>query len=195
MVRDLFVFQRMASQNRFICCPFFILFFSDDGEAFVCQPGEKNFSPPKVASRRKPSVSSTSSDTALAQSPPNTTPLSNLSDDKDTCVTLTKSFSDSSLLRLLVKENCKKEALWYCLERIPVIHRGLRVFTDSTSKGFAVLQISAREGYVFSSLLILRLALLHNVWFTSTSVSWWSWRETCLWHMLSDRTRLKVPHA
>ena len=195
MVRDLFVFQRMASQNRFICCPFFILFFSDDGEAFVCQPGEKNSSPPKVASRRKPSVSSTSSDTALAQSPPNTTPLSNLSDDKDTCVTLTKSFSDSSLLRLLVKENCKKEALWYCLERIPVIHRGLRVFTDSKSKGFAVLQISAREGYVFSSLLILRLALLHNVWFTSTSVSWWSWRETCLWHMLSDRTRLKVPHA
>ena len=195
MVRDLFVFQRMASQNRFICCPFFILFFSDDGEAFVCQPGEKNSSPPKVASRRKPSLSSTSSDTALAQSPPNTTPLSNLSDDKDTCVTLTKSFSDSSLLRLLVKENCKKEALWYCLERIPVIHRGLRVFTDSKSKGFAVLQISAREGYVFSSLLILRLALLHNVWFTSTSVSWWSWRETCLWHMLSDRTRLKVPHA
>ena len=195
MVRDLFVFQRMASRNRFICCPFFIVFFSDDGEAFVCQPGEKNSSPPKVASRRKPSLSSTSSDTALAQSPPNTTPLSNLSDDKDTCTTLTKSFSDSSLLRLLVKENCKKEALWYCLERIPVIHRGLRVFTDSTSKGFAVLQISAREGYVFSSLLILKLALLHNVWFTSTSVSWWSWRETCLWHMLSDRTRLKVPHA
>ena len=163
MVRDLFVFQRMASRNRFICCPFFILFFSDDGEAFVCQPGEKNSSPPKVASRRKPSLSSTSSDTALAQSPPNTTPLSNLSDDKDTCITLTKSFSDSSFLRLLVKENCKKEALWYCLERIPVIHRGLRVFTDSTSKGFAVLQISAREGYVFSSLLILKLALLHNV--------------------------------
>ena len=162
MVRDLFLFQRMASRNRF-CCPFSILFFSDDGEAFVCQPGEKNSSPPKVASRRKPSLSSTSSDTALAQSPPNTTPLSNLSDDKDTCITLTKSFSDSSLLRLLVKENCKKEALWYCLERIPVIHRGLRVFTDSTSKGFAVLQISAREGYVFSSLLILKLALLHNV--------------------------------
>ena len=194
MVRDLFLFQRIASRNR-LCCPLSILFFSDDGEAFVCQPGEKNSSPPKVASRRKPSLSSTSSDTALAQSPPNTTPLSNLSDDKATCITLTKSFSDSSLLRLLVKENCKKEALWYCLERIPVIHRGLRVFTDSTSKGFAVLQISAREGYVFSSLLILKLALLHNVWLTSTSVSWWSWRETCLWHMLSDRTRLKVPHA
>ena len=143
--------------------PFFILLSSDDGEAFVCQPGEKNFSPPKVASWRKPAVSSTSSDTALAQSPPNTTPLSNLSDDKDTCITLTKSFSDSSLLRLLVKENCKKEALWYCLERIPFIHRGLRVFTDSSSKGFAVLQISAREGCVFSSLLILKLALLHNV--------------------------------
>ena len=163
MVRDLFVFQRTASRNRFICCPFFILFFSDDGEAFVCQPGEMNFSPPKVASRRKPSVSSTSSDTALAQSPPNTPPLSNLSDDKDTCTTLTKSFSDSSLLRLLVKENCKKEALWYCLERIPFIHRGLRVFTDSKSKGFAVLQISAKEGYVFSSLLVLKLAILHNV--------------------------------
>ena len=195
MVRDFFVFQRMASRNRFICCPFFILFFSDDGEAFVCQPGEKNFSPPKVASRRKPSVSSTSSDTALAQSPPNTPPLSNLSDDKDTCTTLTKSFSDSSLLRLLVKENCKKEALWYCLERIPVIHRGLRVFTDSKSKGFAVLQISAKEGYVFSSLLVLKLAILHNVWFTSTSLTWWSWRETCMSHMLSVRTRLKLPHA
>ena len=195
MVRDLFVFQRMASRNRFICCPFFILFFSDDGEAFVCQPGEKNSSPPKVASRRKPSLSSTSSDTALAQSPPNTTPLSNLSDDKDTCTTLTKSFSDSSLLRLLVKENCKKEALWYCLERIPFIHRGLRVFTDSKSKGFAVLQISAREGYVFSSLLVLKLAILHNVWFTSTSLTWWSWRETCMSHMLSVRTRLKLPHA
>ena len=195
MVRDLFVFQRTASRNRFICCPFFILFFSDDGEAFVCQPGEMNFSPPKVASRRKPSVSSTSSDTALAQSPPNTPPLSNLSDDKDTCTTLTKSFSDSSLLRLVVKENCKKEALWYCLERIPFIHRGLRVFTDSKSKGFAVLQISAKEGYVFSSLLVLKLAILHNVWFTSTSLTWWSWRETCMSHMLSVRTRLKLPHA
>ena len=154
----MFLFQRMASPNRF-CCPFSILFFSDDGEAFVCQPG---LSPMKVVSRRKPSVSSTASDTALAQSPPNTNPLSNLSDDKDTCITLTKSFSDSSLLSLLVKENCKKEALWYCLERIPFIHRGLRVFTDSKSKGSAVLQISAREGYVFSSLLVLKLAILHN---------------------------------
>ncbi|CAH3153614.1 unnamed protein product, partial [Porites evermanni] len=123
-----------------------LLIVSNDGEAFVCQPGEKSFSPTKVASRRKPSVSSTSSDTALAQSPPKTTPLSNFSDDKDTCITLTKSFSDSTLLRLLVKETCKKEALWYCLERIPFIHRGLRVFTDSKSKGFAVLQIYAREG-------------------------------------------------
>lgn len=194
MVRDLFLFQRIASRNR-LCCPLSILFFSDDGQAFVCQPGEKSFSPMKVVSRRKPSVSSTSSDTALAQSPPNTTPLSNLSDDKDTCTTLTKSFSDSSLLRLLVKENCKKEALWYCLERIPFIHRGLRVFTDSKSKGFAVLQISAREGYVFSSLLVLKLAILRNVWFTSTSLTWWSWRETCMSHMLSVRTRLKLPHA
>ena len=123
---------------------------ADDGEAFICQPYKAKSSPLKIESNRiyrSCSISPKSPESNLAQSPPSSSLLSNISKDKDE--THVQSFPNTSLLSVLVKDKEKKDAIVdYCLERIPLVHRGQRVFTDSKSRGFAVLQVASNEGYM-----------------------------------------------
>ncbi|CAH3121307.1 unnamed protein product [Pocillopora meandrina] len=60
---------------------------------------------------------------------------------------LSQSFPSTTPLSCLAKEKAKKDTfVEYNLERIPLIHRGQQIFTDSKSRGCAVLQVSSREG-------------------------------------------------
>ncbi|XP_078373752.1 inhibitor of Bruton tyrosine kinase-like isoform X1 [Oculina patagonica] len=124
-----------------------LLIVSDDGEAFVCQPKTTKSSPLKTDSNRisrSPSISK-STESTLAQSPPTFSPLSYISKEKDE--TLAHSFPNTTPLSLLVKDKAKKDTVVeYCLERIPLVHRGRQIFTDSKSRGFAVLQVASVEG-------------------------------------------------
>jgi len=103
---------------------------------------------------RSSSISSKSPESKLAQSPPTSPLLSNISKDKDE--TLAQAFPNTTPLSLLVKDKEKKETVVeYSLERIPLVHRGQRVFTDSKSRGFAVLQVASNEGCVLCHISIL----------------------------------------
>ena len=125
---------------------------ADDGEAFFCQPYKAKSSPVKIESNRihcSSSIFSKSPESKLAQSPPISSLLSNISRDKDE--TNLQAFPNTSPLNVLVKDKEKKDVIVeYCLERIPLVHRGQRVFTDSKSRGFAVLQVASNEGCVIS---------------------------------------------
>ena len=72
-------------------------------------------------------------------------PLGNIGKEKDDPLA---SFNSTPLS--LLEEESRKVVVGYNLERIPFIHRGLRIFTDSKSRGFAALQIAAKEGYVYT---------------------------------------------
>ena len=122
---------------------------ADDGEAFICQPNKAKSSPVKVESRtyRSSSISSKSPESKLAQTPSTSSVLSNISKDKDE--TLALAFPNTTPLSLLVKDKEKKDTVVeYSLERIPLVHHGQHVFTDSKSRGFAVLQVASNEGCV-----------------------------------------------
>ncbi|KAJ7388445.1 hypothetical protein OS493_037607, partial [Desmophyllum pertusum] len=125
-----------------------LVIVSDDGEAFICQPNRTKSSPVKTDSNRScrsSSISSKSTESTLAQSPPTSSPLSDITKEKDE--TLSRSFPNTTPLSALAKDKVKTDAvLEYCLERIALIHRGQRIFTDSKSRGFAVLQVASKEG-------------------------------------------------
>lgn len=134
----------------------FYICIADDGEAFFCQPHKAKSSPVKIESNRmhrSSSISSKSPESKLAQSPPTSSLLSNTSKDKDEASV--QAFPNTSPVSVLVKDKEKKDVVVeYCLERIPVVHRGQRVCTDSKSRGFAVLQVASNEGYVLCHILI-----------------------------------------
>ena len=123
---------------------------SDDGEAFICQPNKAKTSPVKIESNgiyRSASISSKSTESEHAQSPPTSSLLSNISKGKDD--TLAQAFPNVTPLSLLLKDSEKKDkVVEYSLERIPLVHRGQRIFTDTKSRGFAVLQVASKEGFV-----------------------------------------------
>lgn len=121
--------------------------FSGNGEAFICQPSGTKLSPIKADSKktnRSSSISPKTTESTLAQSPPTFSPFSNSAKEKGD--TFAQSPPNTTPLSLLAKGEPKRDVVEYCLERIPFIHRGLRVFTDSKSRGFALLQIAAKEG-------------------------------------------------
>lgn len=123
---------------------------SDDGEAFICQPsGAKPIllktSTHKIC-RSPPNSSEFSTGNTIAQSPTMSSPLINMilkeKDEK-----LSHSFPSTTSLGCLAEEKAKKDIfVEYNLERIPLIHHGQQIFTDSKSRGCAVLQVSSREG-------------------------------------------------
>ncbi|XP_074626926.1 inhibitor of Bruton tyrosine kinase-like [Acropora palmata] len=120
------------------------LIVSDRGEAFYCRPNQTNFEPVKVQARKRNRTSSTSqmtSESAIAHSPPRNSPLRKEKHDRHA-----QSHYGSSHLNLLVEEESKKDVLRFHLERIRHVHRGVRVFTDSESRGFALLQVSPKQG-------------------------------------------------
>ena len=135
----------------------FYICIADDGEAFICQPNKAKSSPVKIESNRihhSSSISPKSSESKLAESPPTSSLLSIISQDKEE--TNVQAFPNTSSLSVLVKDKEKKVAIVeYCLERIPLVHRGQRVFTDSKSRGFAVLQVASNEGYVLCRISVL----------------------------------------
>ena len=92
--------------------------------------------------KRTSSVSQKNSESTHDHSPPVSSPLRNFANDKDHAHVQSR----SSVLGLLAEEESKKDVLWFCLERIPHIHRGHRVFTDKESRGFSALQIAFKEG-------------------------------------------------
>ena len=131
---------------------------ADDGEAFICQPNRAKSSPVKIESNRicrSSSVSPRSAESKLAQSPPSSSLLGNISKDKDE--TLTQAFLNTTPLSLLLKEEESKKdtVVEYWLERIPLVHRGHRVFTDSKCRGFSVLQVASNEGCVLCLISML----------------------------------------
>lgn len=111
--------------------------------------------------KRCTSTSSSTAECTLAHSPPTPSPLNNIVKDRDD--ELVQSSFNSSVLSLLAEETSKKDVVEYCLERIPFIHRGLRVFTDSKSRGFAVLQVSSKEGYVYVKLNISSIEVVREI--------------------------------
>ena len=95
------------------------------------------------------------SESAIAHSPPRNSPLR-----KEKHVGHAQSHCGSSYLSLLVEEEAKKDVLRFHLERIRHVHRGVRVFTDSKSRGFALLQVSPKQGYgdFYSQSLLMLLS-------------------------------------
>ncbi|XP_068698933.1 inhibitor of Bruton tyrosine kinase-like isoform X2 [Montipora foliosa] len=122
------------------------LIVSDRGEAFTCLPEQTKPSSLKADAKKRTrtsSISQKTSESTLAHSPPlSSSPLRNFTKEKDH----SHAPASSSVLSLLAEEESKKDVLRFRLERIPYIHRGLRVFTDNKSRGFAALQISPKEG-------------------------------------------------
>ncbi|EDO32084.1 predicted protein, partial [Nematostella vectensis] len=68
------------------------------------------------------------------------------SDDVITDVKRTPSSSSLTQLGLLMGDWNRKDFIGYHAERIPMVHRGMRIFTDAKSKGFAVLQSHPSAG-------------------------------------------------
>ena len=124
----------------------FSCLISDRGEAFTCLPEQTKPSLLKADAKKRKrtsSISQKTSESTLAHSPPlSSSPLRNFTKEKDHA----HAPASSSVLSLLAEEESKKDVLRFRLERIPYIHRGLRVFTDNKSRGFAALQISPKEG-------------------------------------------------
>lgn len=123
---------------------------SDDGEAFICQPSGAKPIPSKTNTHKMcwspPNSFEGKAGSMLAQSPPLSSPITNMIlKEKDEA--LSQSFPSTTPLSCLAKEKAKKDTfVEYNLERIPLIHRGQQIFTDSKSRGCAVLQVSSREG-------------------------------------------------
>ncbi|XP_048577771.1 inhibitor of Bruton tyrosine kinase isoform X2 [Nematostella vectensis] len=68
------------------------------------------------------------------------------SDDVIPDVKRTPSSSSLTQLGLLMGDWNRKDFIGYHAERIPMVHRGMRIFTDAKSKGFAVLQSHPSAG-------------------------------------------------
>ena len=167
---------------------------ADDGDAFICHPNRAKSSPVKIESNRicrSSSVSPRSTDSKLAQSPPSSSMFGNTSKDKDG--TLAQAFPNTTPLSLLLKDQEKKDAVVeYWLERIPLVHRGQRVFTDSKSRGFAVLQVPSNEGCVLCHISMLPLRVIQTLTarhllsflLTDTSAQWTLSCSHCLLNII-----------